>query len=149
MSFRHLVIAIVAIVLTACGAASTKQVRPAGNGGPAEEVVAANAKARWDAIIAKDYRTAYDYLTPGTRATTAYEAYRQRLLGAALRWTAAEVQSVECKESDVCRAEVYITYMLRASQPGMGEIEGASPVYEQWIRTDGRWYHLPSGATGR
>ncbi len=156
MNFRHLVLAAVAaIVLSACGGTTPGQVRPTTDSGPAtdknlsaEEIVARNARARWNAIIAKNYRPAYDYLTPGTRATTPYDAYVKRLLGASIRWTSAKVESVECEEPDVCRAVVYLTYMVQAAQAGMGEIEGSSPVFEQWIRSDGQWYHLP-GKTGR
>ena len=142
---RLILISAATALLAACGASTPE--RPGSKLTP-EEAVAQRAKERWEAIIARDYRPAYDRLTPGTRATTTYEAYRQRLLGAALRWTSAEVQSVECNEPDVCRAEVYITYMLRGGQPGLGEIEGYNPVFEQWIRSDGQWYYLP-GTTGR
>ena len=151
MNFRSLALAtVVAFVLTACAGATSKQVRPVADdkGLSAEEIVARNATARWEAILAKDFRTAYGYLTSGTRAITTPEAYVKRMLGATIRWTGAKVESVECNEPDVCRAAVYITYMVRGAQAGMGEIEGGNPVFEQWIRgDDGRWYHLP-GKTG-
>lgn len=152
MNFRYFALAaITAIALSACGgAAKPGQTRPAVDGKSlgAEGIVARNAKARWDAIIAKDFRPAYDLLTPGTRATTPFDAYVKRLLNATIRWTGAEVEVVECDEPDVCRAVVNITYLVHGTQPGMGDIEGTTPVFEQWIQSDGQWYHLPD-RTGR
>lgn len=137
-----------ALALSACGGAKTSQTRPVAKAGSAEDIVAHNAQARWDALIAKDFRTAYDYLTPGTRATTPYDSYVKRLAGASIRWTSAKVASVECNEPDVCRAAVEITYLVQGAQSGMGEIEGRNPVFEQWIRSGDQWLHLPA-TTGR
>lgn len=153
MNFRIVFLAAtVAVVLSACGAATSPQPRSTEKRheveGTPEQIVAKSAAKRWDAIIGKNFRPAYDLLTPGTRATTPYDAYAKRLLSASIRWTSARVDSVECEEPDVCRAVVNLTYMVRAAQAGMGDLEGASPVFEQWIRSDGQWYYLPS-TTGR
>lgn len=150
MNFRVVAVALAAVLaLSACGGTTTGQTRPVtAKPGSAEDVVARNAQARWDALIGKDFRTAYDYLTPGTRATTPYDSYVKRLAGASIRWTSAKVASVECNEPDVCRAAVEITYMVQGAQPGMGELEGRNPVFEQWLRSGDQWLHLPA-TTGR
>ncbi|MCX7557049.1 hypothetical protein OS187_09490 [Xanthomonadaceae bacterium JHOS43] len=148
MRFRHIAIAAIAVVLTACGAATSTQTRTKGVEGTPVEIVSANALARWNAIIDRDLNAAYEYLTPGTRATTPFDAYRQRFLGVMIRWTKARIEKVECNDPDVCTARLYITYKVRPAQSGTGEIEGYSPVEEQWIRTGGQWYYLPD-KTGR
>ncbi|MEJ5207643.1 hypothetical protein [Denitratimonas sp. CY0512] len=144
---RLILISAVTVLLAACGASTPE--RPGSKLAP-EEAVAQRAQERWDAIIAKDYARAYEYLTPGTRATTPYEGYARRLLGGvAIRWTKADVDRVECTEPGVCEAKVYITYLVRPAQMGTGNLEGYSPVYEKWLRSDdGQWHHLPS-TTGR
>ncbi len=152
MYFRHLAAALAIISLAAC--TSTSPTKTSGSstaatkshGQTAEEIVAHNAKARWDAIVAKDYEAAYAYLTPGTRAITSADAYTRRLLNASIRWTGAEVKSVECEDEEVCNATIMINYKVRGASPGTGQLDGFAPVHEQWLLSDGQWFHLPGKA---
>lgn len=152
MYFRHLAAILAAISLAACTATSPTKTADsssavtASQSQNAEEIVATRAKARWDAIVAKDFDAAYAYLTPGTRATTSLEAYTRRLLNASIRWTDAEVQNVSCEDADVCTATVMVHYRVPGAAPGVGRLDGFAPVLEQWLLSDGQWFHLPAKA---
>lgn len=154
MYFRHLAAILAIISLAACTSTSPTKSGDgshsvaASHGQSAEEIVAHNAKARWDAIVAKDFDAAYAYLTPGTRATTSPEAYARRLLNASISWTGAEVKDVTCEDAEVCSATVMVDYKVPGASPGLGRLDGFAPVHEQWLLSDGQWYHLPA-TTGR
>lgn len=142
---RLFLISAITALLVACGTgAPSRSDRPLTD----EEIIAQRAKARWDAIIAKDYAAAYEYLTPGTRATTPLNAYILRMSGATLRWTDAKVGNVVCEEPDVCVATVTISYTVRQTRPGLGDLGADTPLKENWLRSGGQWYHLPE-KTGR
>ncbi len=151
MNLRLPALAIVICGLAAC--AATAPTRPeasspvaaaaATTGEAADAVVTRRAKARWDALINKDYGTAYEMLTPGTRATTPRADYVRGLLGVNIVWTGANVEAVECGEPEVCEAHVKVTYTLRSGQPGVGKLTGFDVVNERWLLSDGQWYFLP------
>jgi len=145
---KTLALAVVASVLTACGATA-----PSKKAGLApEEAIAQRAKARWDAIIAKEYEKAYSFMTAGARATTPFDNYANRLAMSAVQWKNAEVEQVTCEEADVCVARVRIESKIRspsAGGTGVGMLTSNRPVLEDWLRgSDGQWYFLPK-TTGR
>ena len=149
MCFRYLATILAITSLAACTSTSlvktsdTSSAITSSSGQAAEEAVARNAQARWDAIVAKDFEAAYAYLTPGTRATTSLDAYSRRLLNASISWTGAEVKSVECEDEEVCNATIMINYKVRGASPGTGQLDGFAPVNEQWLLSGGQWFHLP------
>lgn len=140
---RLILISAATALLAACGASTPE--RPGSKLAP-EEAVAQRAQERWDAIIAKDYARAYEYLTPGTRATTPYEAYAKKLAASTLIWSAAQVEDVVCDEPEVCRATVYITFTLRSPPVAFQGVSTETPLNERWLQSAGEWYHLPEPA---
>lgn len=156
MHLRYLLIPILVVFMAACSTpgptkpdtqAATEaatQAAAAVPTGSAEEIVSHNAKARWDALVAKDVAKAYGYLTPGTRATQSLAAYSLQLMSTTINWTGAEVTEVKCEDKNVCSATVTVTYKVAGAAPGIGQVEGFAPVVEKWIRSDGQWFHLPS-----
>jgi hypothetical protein len=144
---KTLLLAAIATLLAACGATAPEKKSVASKLSP-EEAVALRAKERWDLIIAKEHRKAYEYLSPGTRVTTPVDAYVRRLLGTQVRWFDASVETVICEEPDVCKARVKLSYKVRTPMMGISEMEASSPVTESWLLSDGQWYHLPD-KTGR
>lgn len=119
-----------ALIVSAC--ASLAPLSP-------EEAVAKRAQARYDALIARDYRTAYGFLAPGLREKTSYEAWAGRRAALA-RFESAQVLSVKCITTDACDVEIESAYQ---SQRGVrsapkGTIERVTP--ERWVRVDGQWW---------
>ncbi|HET9049991.1 MAG TPA: hypothetical protein VFN29_13660 [Chiayiivirga sp.] len=150
MHLRALLILIIAATMVACSATGpTKPATDVAAGAPtgsAEEIVSHNAKARWDALVAKDVAKAYGYLTPGTRAAQSKEAYSIQLMSATINWTGANVTGVKCEDENVCSATVMVTYKVAGAAPGMGQVEGFAPVVEKWLHSGGEWFFLPTPA---
>lgn len=145
---RLLLTALAALALAACsGTSPTRksgaETTPAAAPGSAEAAVAQRAQERWQALISKDFRKAYQYLTAGTRTTTPEDAYVRRMANVNIRWTGSEVTEVVCEDAEVCRATVKINYTVRPDHMGMPDMEASAPVYERWLLGDGQWYYLP------
>jgi hypothetical protein len=99
------------------------------------------AVERWNHLIAHEAEKAYDYLTPGFRATQTREAYASAMNNRPLQWKSAKFDHKECEE-DRCTAYVDVTYGLQ--MPGAGRsVESTNTQSETWIRVDGEWYFLP------
>ena len=105
--------------------------------GTPEEIVAARAKARWDALIAKRWGDAYQFLTPSQRALVEENRYASRF-GDTVQWLSAEVVNVKCTDLDNCSARIKITF--RALIAGRNSAPNNTAYDEIWIREDGRWW---------
>lgn len=96
---------------------------------------------RWNYLIAHEAEKAYDYLTPGYRATQTRETYAAAMNNRPLQWKSAKFGSKECEE-DRCTVHVDVTYSLQ--MPGAGRsVESTNTQNETWIRVNGEWYFLP------
>lgn len=137
MKFRPIRAALPAALLASfvlAGCAAT------GVGKTPEQIVAERAAARWQAIIANEWKDAYAYATPGYRAATSVEVFQGTTANAAIRREAAEVIRVDCPQADNCNAVVRLAY--QPVMPGYPVMK--TDVTERWIEEDGRWYiHLP------
>lgn len=99
---------------------------------------------RWNYLIAHQAEKAYDYLTPGTRATQTRESYAAAMNSRPVRWTEAKFNRKEC-DADRCKVYVDVTYSVM--MPGAGAIgrpmTSTSTQTETWVRVDEGWYFLP------
>lgn len=112
-----------------------------------EEAVAERAKARWEALLAKDYKKAYTYYSPGYRSAEPLNAFLRRLSIQRVRWTEAEYQGVEC-QGQVCHPSFRVTYDYRAPVQGVGTITSTRKIAEDWVLADSRWYYVPPQGGG-
>jgi len=103
---------------------------------PADEVVLERAQARWNALVERDFATAYPYLTSGYRAVVPLQSYRRQSTGPA-QWESAKAQSAKC-EAARCIVSVAITFRL--GLPGHGDRVQTAYVDETWVLEDGQWY---------
>jgi len=108
----------------------------------ADKIVAERAQARWDAVLAKDYATAYSYYSPGFRAKVSQTDLEIKLRLQRVRWTTAEVKAQTCA-GDVCTVQVNITYQVGAPVPGVSTWNGFDLIEEQWVKTGGDWWYVP------
>ena len=106
------------------------------------ENVDRRAVERWDHLIAHHAEKAYDYLTPGFRATQTREAYAAAMNTRPVQWKSATFNHKECEE-DRCKVYVDVAYALPLVVAGQGEVQSKSVQSEIWIRVDGEWYFLP------
>lgn len=114
------------VLLTAC--ATTAPVSP-------EAAVKARATARWQALVAGNYKDAYGLITPSYRAVTPLDKYRASF-GGAVAWTGAEVVGVTC-EAEKCTARVRVD--ASPADPRFGKTL-STHVDETWLLDDGQWW---------
>ncbi len=101
-----------------------------------EKVVQQRAQARWEALMAGEWRKAYQYMAPSYRALVEEKRYANQFGGGAA-WRAAEVVKVAC-EQERCTVQMKVTY-----QPVFGMRAGdvaTTHFDETWIREDGQWW---------
>jgi hypothetical protein len=102
------------------------------------------AVERWNYLIAHQADKAYDYLTPGTRATQTRENYAAAMNNRPVKWTAAKFNRKEC---DADRCKVYIDVSYSVAMPGGGAagkpVGTTSTQSETWVHVDDGWYFLP------
>jgi len=140
---RYLAVAVLVVVTAACATLSPSS--------PAEEkvkVVTERATARWNAIIGKDFATAYGYMSPASRATVTPTGFRT--VASRIAYREATVTEAAC-EAGTCRVKLMITYDAPAPVPTA--IQGKNtltmkgirtPLEENWVIDQGQlWYVWP------
>lgn len=128
--------------LLATGMFSLMLIGCAGTGGEKEHPVEDRAQQRWDALLSKDFDTAYSFYTPGYRSANSradleisYRTRKVAILG-------AEVQSSECT-AEACTVTTMVQYRVGSPVPGVSTWESGSSVQERWVRTEGKWWYVP------
>jgi hypothetical protein len=100
------------------------------------------AVERWNYLIAHQAEKAYDYLTPGFRATQPREVYASAMNNRPVQWKSVKFNHKEC-DAERCKVAVDVNYQIK--MPGTGAAtEAASTQNETWILVKGNWYILPS-----
>lgn len=128
-----LVLALVPLLVSCKGAEETAEAP--------EEVVRGKAAARWEAVLSKDYDTAYGFLSPGFRSRQTVEKYRGRFVAGKADWKEAEVVGVACEEES-CVVTVDAKYLF-AGVPPFPPMEVETQEEEKWVFTQGEWWHVP------
>jgi len=100
---------------------------------PPEEVLKERAQLRWDAMVKSDFKAAYQYLSPGSRAVLTPEGYASGLKTGF--WKGAAVDRVICDRPDVCDAVMTIEYEFRGSRI-------KTPLKETWIKEGSSWWFV-------
>jgi hypothetical protein len=108
-----------------------------------EQVVAARADARWVALLSSDWEKAYEFLSPGFRATTTLDDYRIGMINRQLNWTGAAPARAVCESAEKCAVKVRVDYALIGGLPGVREVKSSAESAETWLKLDGTWFFLP------
>jgi hypothetical protein len=127
--------AAVALALTGCAGIVKKD--------EDASVLKEKAVQRWDYLIAHQAEKAYDFLSPGYRATITRENYAAGMNNRPVSWQSVKYIDQTC-EPDVCTVTVKLTYKVSVNIHGSRNVNGGSEITEQWIRDSGRWYFLPN-----
>ena len=98
-----------------------------------QEIVKERAQARWSALVKGDLKTAYGYLSPGSRAVITYEGF----VGAIRPgfWKSAAVEKVICETADSCMVGAQIKYEFKGRPT-------ETKLKETWVREDGNWWFV-------
>lgn len=139
MLTRSTPLLLVAALLSACATTSGGAGARSSGKGVGPEV---RAVERWNLLIERKAELAYDYLSPGKRATEKREDYATAMNNRPVRWQKVTLYGKTCPKEDTCT----ITLQVDVSVPLMGNAGSAASLgfpEETWIRgTDGVWYYL-------
>jgi hypothetical protein len=129
---RLLAALLMPLLLSACAATT-----------PAEpETVDQRAQARWDALLARDFETAWSYLTPGLRSSITSRDFEIGFTMRKVGYEGAEYLDHSC-EGDVCTVRMSLRYILHAPLRGVQQWKSRAVVDETWLRIDGEWWFKP------
>jgi hypothetical protein len=97
-----------------------------------QKFVAQRAEARWQLLLKGDLAGAYEFLSPGSKATMSLDLYKAKIKPG--MWREARVEKVDC-QAEVCSVVMQITYD-RKQMKGI-----QTPLMESWIIEKGSaWY---------
>lgn len=132
------VLAAAVLLLSACAG------MPGRGGETPEAEVAERVKARYAALVAKKYETAYGFFTPSFRQSWTYREY-MLMRPPVVTYSSAERISVKCATQEACEVGVNVTYTPSADVRGVPKgLEVSRFNEEKWIRVDGQWwFYLP------
>ncbi|MCX7552641.1 hypothetical protein OS175_02020 [Marinicella sp. S1101] len=100
---------------------------------------------RWAAIISNDLEGAYSYFSPGYKEIENLQSFQVRMATAMInmKWTAAKYKTSNCESESVCNVSVEVDYTYTFPRRSFGKTEAKTTVYENWIKIDGAWRHVP------
>ena len=126
--------ATVAVAAVVAGCASLGGLSKDSPAAEKESAVAERAKARWQALIKRNYQEAYGFLSPASRDATSLAAYQSKI--AAIDYRSVSVNKVECA-AEVCTVKLTLTYDYAP-----GKAKGVvTPLDENWIIDKGQaWF---------
>ena len=103
------------------------------------------ALERWGLLIEHKAEEAYDYLSPGYRATKKRDDYAKEMNDRPVKWTKVLPYREVCEKPDVCVIDLQVDVSVK--MPGVSQaVSSVGFVTETWIRTRGKWYMLPHTA---
>ena len=95
--------------------------------------------ARWDALIKKDFATAYTYTSPAYRKLYSEDAFK-RNFGGSVAWRRIEVVGVDFQGDDAATVGINLFIVYHDAQSG--PLEMTTYVREPWVRVEGQWWYL-------
>jgi hypothetical protein len=104
-------------------------------------VINTRAVERWNFIVDHHAEKAYDFLSPGVRATVTREAYAAQMNNRPVRWNKVTFGSEEC-DADVCHVHLSVGYDVNLGGLA-GKTKSFGLVTETWVRIKGQWFFLP------
>lgn len=100
-------------------------------------LIAERAEARWKALIAGDFDTAYRFFSPEYRAVFSLQQFRAKF-GTAVVWNFARAKSVKYDDSNVAHVLIQVEY---EAPVGLQSVKGVREMAEKWLySTESEWY---------
>lgn len=103
-------------------------------------VLTQRVAAKWDALIRKDFSTAYSFTSPGYRKLFSLDTFKSSF-GHKVTWRRVEVVDVDFKGDDAATVGINIHVVYYPPQAERA-IDMQSYVHESWVLVDGQWWYL-------
>ena len=134
----YFLLSLLITALAACGTAEKRPMKPE----LAPDSAPARAVKRWQAMIQRDFTTAYPLYTPGFRSKTPLLQFVDNFPGGRVVWNDVEYLDHQC-EAAKCTVRLDVTYSLLNPAPGVDSVVNKRTVDETWLLIDGVWYYSP------
>ncbi len=131
--FKAAILLVPILLLTACATTG---------GGSGSGNVVKRAEERWDAVLANDFETAYEYYSPGFRSSQSRGDYELSMRLRKVQFRDAEYEDQSC-DVDVCTLKFRVGYKIASPVPGLETWESKTTLEEKWVRTQGEWWYYP------
>lgn len=96
------------------------------------------AQVRWQALINKDWDTAYQYQLPAYRASHDVNQFRAKF-GTKLQLKSATVSGADIvQENKIADVKLNLVYQIKFPDGEMSESD--SDIKERWLKQDGGWW---------
>lgn len=103
-----------------------------------DNYISNRALQRWNTLIAKDFKKAYGYQSPGYRKAKSLDFY-SRQFGSWVKWTGVKVKTVNRISDEI--AEVDIELEFEFFQKWSESLEKRTSNFsEKWIYAEGDWW---------
>lgn len=142
--------------LTAC--AGPSQTKSGGAAKKDEAAVMERALARWDLLIKRNAWEAWNYLSPGYRATHPQDVWAKEMSQRPAQWYEASpfvpgegstAKPVQCDETgESCEVRVRLKIKIRSHLTSVGMLDTTSVVLERWVKLKDQWYLVPKDVAG-
>jgi hypothetical protein len=136
---RLLAVAVLGVVVASCAT-----LKPDSPNEEKVKLVTERATARWQAIIGKDFATAYEYLSPASRTAVTPNGFKT--VASRIDYQAAKVTGATC-DGATCRVKLILTYNASIAIKGgdPASLNGINtPLEENWVIERGQlWYVWP------
>ena len=103
---------------------------------------------RWNLLINHHAEKAYDFLSPGTRATESREKYAAEMNNRPVHWESVTYIDHKCDDPDACTVKLRAMFSVNMSARLGKAVQSVTLLWERWVRIDGHWYYLPERPTG-
>ena len=108
-----------------------------------EDLLNKRVLGRMQALIERDWKAAYEYLSPARRKLMSYDVFANRMNISAILREHAEVLKTDCN-TDVCDVSLKLRYTyIGGVVSGMQGQERTSTIHEKWVYGDGNWWFVP------
>jgi hypothetical protein len=144
---RLATLALLIPLLAACAAGGGTKAPPAALSD--DEQLTTRPIERWEHLIAKRADQAWEYLSPGYRATRVREDYVTQMTTRPVTWLSATYDSHRCiDEGSFCEVNLKVLFKVMSRQIGVGELQSHGFVTERWIKSGDTWYYVPEDVSG-
>ena len=137
---KYLSTALAIALLAACAAAPKQPVATAPE--TPEAALRARVAAYYATLIAGQYQAAYEFFTPGYRATWSPQAHYQ-IHPPVGKYLSAEVASVHCVSETACDVVTSIRFRFGDKEQLVGGSEAPMDVTSRWLKVDDTWFFVP------
>lgn len=100
-------------------------------------------KDYWNFKISKNYKEAYNFLTPGYKKTESIEEYQLRLSSNKVNWLEYSLANKKCEQTDICTVNIDVVYEYYMPTAQHTKITVPSSISETWLMKDNVWYYFP------